>query len=192
MITKIQRINTSPAVTDANGYNEIYKFDAGKTGFCLGTSLIIGSTLVQLVPGRISDLILYLDSQRHSGMRRPEARLCLTYLTALCNAVRTDYLQILRQHKTHWVAPLIAVAVGGCGLQMAATYRYSHIFDCYKPQTMESNLLLSWGRGLSLVVDFFAVSMAKRGERSLGSRPSIATSEWHQSEVRKRHHNQQK
>lgn len=153
-------VNTMPAVTIANTYNKVYKFDAGKTGLCLGISLIIGSTLAEVVTGRVSDLMLYLDSKRQSGMRRPEARPDLTSLTALAMPAGLIIYGFCVQYKTHWIAPLVGVAIGGFGLQMVATCCYSFVSDCSKPQTMESGVLFNLGRGLAFVVGFFAIPYA--------------------------------
>lgn len=105
-------VNTMPAITIANTYNHVYGFQAGKAGLCLGLALMIGSTVAELVTGRLSDWILYLDSKRHNGMRRPEARLYLTFFTALTMPGGLIIYGFCVQHKTSWVAPLVGVAIG--------------------------------------------------------------------------------
>lgn len=172
-------VNTMPAVTIANTFNKVYKFPAGKTGLCLGLSLLIGSTIAELVTGRLSDWILYQDSKRHNGLRRPEARLYLTCLTALAMPGGLIIYGWCVQYRTNFVAPLVGVAVGeflvgvqvwqfandvigGFGLQMTATCCYSYVSDCYKPQTMESGVLFNLGRGLAFVVGFFAIPYAEK------------------------------
>lgn len=109
-------VNTMPAVTIANTFTKVYKFKAGKTGLCLGISLIIGSTLAELVTGRLSDYILYRDSKRHNGIRRPEARLYLTTLTAFAMPAGLIIYGWCIQYKTNFVAPLVGVAVGKSSL----------------------------------------------------------------------------
>lgn len=70
------------AVTIATTYSHGYGFRSGKIGLCLGIPLLIASGLAELMTGRISDLILYMDAKRHGGVRRPEVRLYLTSFTA--------------------------------------------------------------------------------------------------------------
>ena len=92
-------VNTFQAITIAN---RVCMFDAGRTGLCLGTSLVVGSNLAELVMARTLDLILYMDVKRHSGMRRVEVRLYLT-LTALAMLAGLIVYRSCIQRKTHGV-----------------------------------------------------------------------------------------
>ena len=107
-------INTMLAVTISNTYSHVYGFKPGKIGLCLGIPLVIGSSLAELMTGRVSDWILYHDAKKHRGVRRPEARLYLTVFTAFFMPVGLIIYGFCVQYKTHWVAPLVGIAIGEC------------------------------------------------------------------------------
>lgn len=88
-------------------------FDIGKTGFCLGTSLLVGSTLAELITGRLLDLFLYMNTKRHSSMRRVDFRLYPTCVIALAMPVGLIVYVFGVQYKTHRVTLLVRVACGG-------------------------------------------------------------------------------
>ena len=105
-------VNTMPAVTIANTYNHVYHWKSGQIGLCLGTSLVIGSFLAEAVTGHVTDLVLYLDSKRNNGIRRPEARLYQTLIGAVFQPVGLMVYGFCIQNHKGWVASSAGLAIG--------------------------------------------------------------------------------
>lgn len=152
-------INVMPAISLATIYTKFYGLASGPIGLCLGISLTAGSVLGEFFAGRASDYLMYRMARRNKNIRTPEHRLYLSSLSAVfmptgiiifgCTVGRTGY-----------ITPLVGLAVGTFGLQVASTCLYSYISDCYKPQTPESGVLFNLSRGLSFVVGYFALPFA--------------------------------
>ena len=105
-------INTMPAITLATIYTKAYGFTSGQIGLALGTSLIVGSVIAETFAGRVSDWIMRKDAQRHGGVRRPESRLYLLWLSALFMPGGLIIFGFCLQESTPWIAPLVGVAIG--------------------------------------------------------------------------------
>jgi len=152
-------VNVMPAISLAAIYTKYYGLASGTIGLCLGVSLTVGSVIGEFFAGRASDYLMYRLARRNNNIRIPEYRLYLCTLSAIfmpvgiiifgCTVGRTGY-----------VTPLVGLAVGTFGLQIASTCLYSYISDCYKPQTPESGVLFNLSRGLSFIVGYFALPFA--------------------------------
>jgi hypothetical protein len=103
--------STMPAVTIATTFTATYGFSSGVIGLCLGLSLTIGSVLAELTTGRISDIIIYRDSLKHNGIRRPEARLYLTWVSVFTMGPGLIIYGFCIQYKTHYMGPLVGLAI---------------------------------------------------------------------------------
>lgn len=153
-------INVMPAVSLATIYTHFYSLSAGPIGACLGISLIIGSCLGEFGAGKASDiLILHLARRNKNRERKPEYRLYLCTLSAIFMPAGLIIFGST-VGKTSFYIPLIGLAVGVFGLQIASTTLYAYVSDCYKPQTPESGVLFNLSRGISFVVGFFALPFA--------------------------------
>lgn len=179
-------INTLPAVTIATTYTATYKLAPGVIGACLGSSLIIGSVLAELVTGKITDIILYHNAKKNDGVPKLEARLYLTIIAAIMMPIGLIIYGFGIQKKYSFYVPLVGLGIGmfypsllilivllllqntniklptgAFGIQMESTCLYAYVSDCYRPQTMESAVLFNLGRGIAFVVGFFAIPFAK-------------------------------
>jgi len=154
-------INVMPAISLATLYTRFYSLSAGSIGACLGVSLIVGSVLGEFLAGRASDFLMYRLARRNNNIRKPEYRLYLSTLSALFMPAGLIIFGCTIG-RSHFAIPLIGLAVGVFGLQIASTCLYAYISDCYKPQTPESGVLLNLSRGLSFVVGYFALPFAAK------------------------------
>ena len=152
-------INILPAVSMANIYASVYGFQSGAIGLCTGIPLILGCLVGELTGGRLSDYILLRQARRHGGVFKPEYRLYLTCLSAICGPVGMVVFGVCLSKKTDYITPLIGLGIGVYGLQVTSTCLYAYMSDCYRPQTPESAVLMNLGRGLSFVVGFFWPAM---------------------------------
>lgn len=131
-------VKTLPTTSMGETYNKVYIFDAVKTGLCRGTSLIVASTLAELVTGLVLNLILYMDGKKHSGMWRVDVRLYLT-LTALAMPAGLVITDSASNINTAVYTPC-----GSSGWLLRVTDCY--VSDCYKPQSTESGVSLNLGQ----------------------------------------------
>ncbi|KAJ7644395.1 putative major facilitator [Roridomyces roridus] len=154
-------VNILPAVTIAAIYHKIYHLGAGPTGACLGISLTIGTVLGELCAGRLSDYIMFRMAMRHDGIRKPEYRLYLSPLSAIFMPAGIIIFGAT-VGRTGFIPPLVGLAVGAFGLQIASTCLYAYISDCYRPQTPETGTLFNLGRGLSFFIPFAATPLANQ------------------------------
>lgn len=154
-------INVLPAITLATIYTHFYHLSSGPIGACLGISLIVGSILGEFFAGRASDYLMYTLARRNAGVRTPEHRLYLCTLSAIFMPSGLLIFGATVGHASY-IVPLIGLAVGVFGLQIATTTMYAYISDAYNAQTSLSGTLLNLSRGLSFVVGFFALPFAGR------------------------------
>ncbi|RAL58789.1 hypothetical protein DID88_009202 [Monilinia fructigena] len=124
-------------------------------------SLMIGSLLGEFSAGKASDYVMYRVARRNGDIRKPEYRL---YLCCLSAVFMPTGLIIFGATvgKTLYFIPLIGLAIGVFGLQIASTTLYAYVSDCYKPQTPETGVLFNLSRGLSFVVGYFALPFADK------------------------------
>jgi hypothetical protein len=174
-------INILPAITMAKIYGTLYGFSSGPIGLCTGIPLVIGCLIGELSAGKLSDVIMYRKVKRNDGVRKPEHRLYLTWLSAFLGPIGMIIFGVCLGKKTMYIFPLIGLGVGKwlspllcswqpsltcigaylgvIGLQISSTCLYAYVSDCYRPQTPESAVLLNLSRGLSFVVGFFWLPM---------------------------------
>ena len=120
MITdRSKSINILPAISMAKIYTAIYHFKAGPIGVCTGVSLLIGTLIGELSAGKLSDYIMYRLAKKNNGVRTPEHRLYLTSLAAVFMPVGMIIFGWCIQNKTHFVAPLVGLAIGKLATALA-------------------------------------------------------------------------
>jgi hypothetical protein len=136
-----------PAVTIAALFGQIYHFKTGAIGLMLGLPLLIGSSIGEVFSGPFSDWVMLRYAKRHSGERKPEARLPASFASAfLCPAGIIIY-GVTLQHHTHWIGPVIGLVIASFGLQLVTTVNYTYCSgDCYKPQSGEIGSLYNFAR----------------------------------------------
>ncbi|KAH8815455.1 major facilitator superfamily domain-containing protein [Xylogone sp. PMI_703] len=154
-------INVLPAISLAAIYARFYHLRAGPVGICLGVSLCSGSLLGEICAGRASDYIGFVLAKRNGNVRKPEHRLYLSTLSAIFMPVGVITFGAC-VGKTGYIGPLVGLAIGVFGLQIASTCLYAYISDCYKAQSSESGVLFNLSRGLSFCVGFFAIPYAEK------------------------------
>ncbi|PQE31051.1 hypothetical protein CJF32_00006063 [Rutstroemia sp. NJR-2017a WRK4] len=152
-------INVLPAITLATIYTQYYNMKSGPIGACLGVSLMIGSILGEFSAGKASDYVMYRMARARGDVRKPEYRLYLCVLSAVFMPAGLIVFGAA-VGKSHYVVPLIGLAIGVFGLQIASTTLYAYTSDCYATRTPESGALFNLSRGLSFVVGYFALPFA--------------------------------
>lgn len=151
-----------PAISLAAIYTQFYALKAGPIGAMLGISLMTGSILGEFFAGKASDYVmLRIARKRTDNARKPETRLYLSVLSAVFMPVGLIIFGATVGKQNPYV-PLVGLAVGVFGLQIASTCLYTYVADCYKPQTPESGVLFNLSRGLSFVVGYFALPFANQ------------------------------
>jgi multidrug resistance protein len=135
-----------PAVTVAILFTRIYHFNTGVIGLMLGLPLLVGSALGEFLSGPLSDWFVYRYAKTHGGHRKPEARLpAILGSLLLCPAGIIIY-GVCLEKKTHWMGPVMGMAIASFGLQLVTTVCYAYCSDCYKPQSGEIGSLYNFGR----------------------------------------------
>lgn len=146
-----------PAVTVAIFFTKIYHFKTGVIGLMLGLPLLIGSALGELLSGPFSDWIMYRYAKRHDGDRKLEARLPIAFGSLLLCPAGIVIYGVCLQHRTHWIGPVMGMAISSFGLQLITTVSYTYCSDCYKPQSGEIGSLYNFGRQtLAFPLGFYA------------------------------------
>lgn len=135
-----------PAVTVAILFSKIYHFKTGVIGLMLGLPLLVGSAIGEFFSGPFSDWIMYRYAKRHNGQRKPEARLPAALGSLLLCPAGIIIYGVCLQHHTHWMGPVIGMAISSFGLQLVTTVSYAYCSDCYKPQSGEISNLFNFGR----------------------------------------------
>jgi MFS family permease len=135
-----------PAVTAAILFTSNYHFKSGAIGLILGLPLLVGSALGELFSGPFSDWIMYLYAKRHDGQRKPEARLPACFASFLLCPAGIIIYGVTLHYKTHWMGPVVGMAIASFGLQLVTTVTYTYCSDCYKPQSTEIGSLYNFGR----------------------------------------------
>ncbi|OAA63411.1 Major facilitator superfamily domain, general substrate transporter [Niveomyces insectorum RCEF 264] len=152
-----------PAVTVAILFTKIYHFNTGIIGLMLGLPLLIGSALGELLSGPFSDYVVYRYASRHNGNRKPEARLPASLGSLILCPAGIIIYGVCLQHQTHWMGPVMGMAISSFGLQLMTTVSYAYCSDCYKPQSSEIGSLYNFGRQLfAFPLGFYAIPFANR------------------------------
>lgn len=134
------------AVTVAVLFTQQYQFNTGIIGLMLGLPLLIGSALGELLSGPFSDWVMYQYAKRHDGERKPEARLKASLGSLLLCPAGAIIYGVCLQRKTHWIGPVMGMAISSFGLQLVTTVSYTYCSDCYKPQSGEIGGIYNFGR----------------------------------------------
>lgn len=168
------------AVTGSAAFNGIYKFGTIDVGLCIGLSTFLGTLLGEAAAGPVSDRLLYLYQKRHGGEILPEARLHTMWPGTFLLPIGVVIEGVCLQYKTHFMGPVMGIAIGCFGLQIVSTTIFAYITDvsqvkplhkstiltskqCYKPQSAEISTLLNFGRQtFSFTLGFYCVPFAQR------------------------------
>jgi len=117
------------AVTGSAAFNGIYKFNTINVGLCIGLSTFLGTLIGEAAAGPVSDRLLYLYRKRHGGEIKPEARLHTiwpgTFLLPIGVAIEGACLQ----YKTHFMGPVMGIAIAAFGLQIVSTTVFAYVTD---------------------------------------------------------------
>ncbi|KAI1460428.1 major facilitator superfamily domain-containing protein [Annulohypoxylon moriforme] len=149
-----------PAVTVAILFTRIYHFQSGVIGLML---LLIGSMLGEIMSGPFSDWVMHRYAERHGGKRKPEARLPASLGSMLLCPAGIIIYGVCLQRQTHWIGPVMGMAIASFGLQLVTTVSYTYCSDCYKPQSAEVGSLYNFGRQtFAFPMGFYALPFANR------------------------------
>ncbi|KAI0889348.1 major facilitator superfamily domain-containing protein [Annulohypoxylon maeteangense] len=152
-----------PAVTVAILFTNIYHFQSGVIGLMLGLPLLIGSMLGEIMSGPFSDWVVHRYAERHGGKRKPEARLIASLGSMLLCPAGIIIYGVCLQRRTHWIGPVMGMAIASFGLQLVTTVSYTYCSDCYKPQSAEIGSLYNFGRQtFAFPIGFYALPFANR------------------------------
>lgn len=168
------------AVTGSAAFNGVYKFGTIDVGLCIGLSTFLGTLIGEAAAGPVSDRLLYLYRKKHGGEIKPEARLHTIWPGTFLLPIGVVIEGVCLQYKTHFMGPVMGIAIGCLGLQIVSTTIFSYITDvsshnhfircidsndkqCYKPQSAEISTLLNFGRQtFSFTLGFYCVPFAQR------------------------------
>lgn len=146
------------AVTGAAAFGSTYKFDTAQVGMAIGLSTMAGSIIGETVSGPVSDKLLSLMNKRQGGNAEPEVRLYATWPGGFLLPAGVIIEGVCLQYHTHWMGPVMGIAIGAFGLQIVSTNIFAYLTDCYKPQSTEISTLLNFGRLLfSFTLGFYMV-----------------------------------
>lgn len=104
-------VNVLPAVTLAEIYSKEYHMKSGPIGLSLGLSLIIGGVLGEMSAGKLSDYMVYRLAKRNGGIRKPEHRLYLSFLSAVFMPFGMVIFGLCLEKKKGFVAPLVGLSI---------------------------------------------------------------------------------
>lgn len=117
------------AVTGSKAFSEIYHFNTAQTGLCLGFGTFSGTLVGELTAGPVSDRILYLQAKRNDGVPIPEARLQATWPALFLIPAGVIIEGVCFQYRTHFMGPVMGMAIANFGLQVASTNVYAYMTD---------------------------------------------------------------
>lgn len=168
------------AVTGAAAFGSIYHMDTVGVGLSIGLSTFAGTLIGELLAGPVSDRLLYLYRKTHDGEVKSEARLHSMWPGFILTPVGIIIEGVCFQYKTHYMGPIMGIAIAAFGLQIVSTNVYAYTTDvstfqswlsleseliqmqCYKPQSAEISTLLNLGRQtFSFTLGFYAVPFAE-------------------------------
>ncbi|GAD96993.1 hypothetical protein BC1G_00314 [Paecilomyces variotii No. 5] len=150
------------AVTGAAAFGSTYKFDTAQVGMAIGLSTMAGSIIGETVSGPVSDKLLSLMNKRQRGNAEPEVRLYATWPGGILLPAGVIIEGVCLQYHTHWMGPVMGIAIGAFGLQIVSTNIFAYLTDCYKPQSTEISTLLNFGRLLfSFTLGFYMIPFAE-------------------------------
>lgn len=116
--------------TVAQLFEPQYGFDSQAQGLIF-LSPFIGSLVGTWMCGPMADSIANYYTKKNRGIREPEMRLptvgiasVLTFFGALVAALTYHY-------NTHWMGPIMGIAILSAGAQMGATLSMSYASDCH-------------------------------------------------------------
>lgn len=84
---------------------------SGAIGLSLGLSLIIGGVLGEMSAGRLSDYMVYRLAKRNGGVRKPEHRLYLCFLSAIFMPLGMVIFGECLDKKKGYIAPLVGLSI---------------------------------------------------------------------------------
>ena len=130
------------AVTGAHIFTEVYGFSTGQVGLIMGIPLTIGCMLGEASAGWLLDQLINRYAKRHGGYRKSEVRLWLLPLCITTNVGIIMYGVFIQQAQP-WIAPAVAMAIAGYGLQLGTSTIYIYTTDSYKPQSAEVGAIVN-------------------------------------------------
>lgn len=92
-------------------------------------STFIGTLIGEISAGPVSDKLVYLHAKAHNGDINPESRLYATIPGAILIPIGVIIEGLCFQFKTHYMGPVMGIAVAAVGLQIVTTNIYAYITD---------------------------------------------------------------
>ncbi|KAK7719448.1 hypothetical protein SLS63_010086 [Diaporthe eres] len=140
-----------------------YAIHFGLGSLAIGLSTFIGTLIGEISAGPVSDRLVYLHAKAHNGDINPESRLYATIPGAILIPIGVIIEGLCFQFKTHYMGPVMGIAIAAVGLQIVTTNIYAYITDCYKPQSAEISTLLNFGRQVfSFTLGFYMIPFAEK------------------------------
>lgn len=102
-------------------------------GLAIGLSTFIGTLIGEISAGPVSDRLVYLHAKAHNGDINPESRLYATIPGAILIPIGVIIEGLCFQFKTHYMGPVMGIAIAAVGLQIVTTNIYAYITDVSLP-----------------------------------------------------------
>lgn len=119
------------SATIADVFGNTYGFsNVGISLMYLGPS--IGTAVVCIVGGKLSDKICLWLARRNNGVREPEFRLYVGLTGIILNPLGMWLYGLCAAHQLSWVAPLFGISIVGYCINLGAVVPYSYVLDTYK------------------------------------------------------------
>ena len=123
-------------VTVSQVFNATYGFDSIQQGLVY-IGLAIGQIFGVLLSGPFSDWIANYFSKRNDGVREPEMRLPTIAIGAVLTIVGSlVYAGCISRH-THWIGPVIGLAIQSAGCQTGANIAVTYSVDSHLEMSAE-------------------------------------------------------
>lgn len=153
-----------PAVTVAAIFSERFGWDTLEIGLAYGGALTIGGVAGESVAGVVCDAIVKRARRRLGGASpEPEARLLAIWTGAVVLPVGLLIYGFTIQYRTHWIVPLVGMALSCFGLQPVATTCYTYSIDCYREQGGHVATFFNFLRQIfGVTFAFYVVLLCKR------------------------------
>ncbi|KAI5236978.1 MFS general substrate transporter [Aureobasidium subglaciale] len=152
------------SVSLANDFHTIYQFETWQAGLCW-ISVIIGSAIGMPVCGILTDTTADFFTARAGGIREPEHRLPFCILPALMLTGGLLIYGFGLEHHTHWIVPVVGLAIIAVGIVGGTTGGMAYIVDAYRPIAGECVVsIMAFKSAFAFLIAFYTNSwLAKDG-----------------------------
>lgn len=113
-----------------------YGFNSIEQGLVY-VALAIGQVVGVLLSGPLSDKVANYFSLRNDGIREPEMRLPTISFGAILTIIGSLIYGATIHHHTHWMGPIMGLAIQSAGCQNLANIAVTYSVDCHRELSTE-------------------------------------------------------